>query len=413
MMTDQRPHRYRYVIGGLTVWAHLAVGLNLQAIAPLLPLIRDEFGINNSTAGLLIAVALIIFAVFGLPGSVLVSRFGVRRTYTLSWLMVGLLALSAFSPNFAGLITLRIIYGIGMALLMPATGPLIMGWFRPSGALVVTSLNVAAMSLGITISSSVAAPLAEHVGWDGALSVFGVVGLAGAFAWMLLGRVGVEGSGVSNIFSWNIIAQTLRVRTVLVLGLGDAAAFAQYVALASWLPTFYNESRGMSLTEAGLITGVLPFAGIFAVLFAGVLALRVSSRRIFFIVPGVMIGVGGLGSALIDNTVVGLVSVSLLGIGSWLYVPILLVLPMELEGMTPAKVAVVWGWIMTASGLGGFISPLVVGGIRDISGSFVPGFLVFAVLAWFLFVAGFLLPNTGPVKSNAPSLSPNPPKGGV
>ena len=393
MIPDPKSPSYRYVIGGLTLWAHFAAGLNFQAVSPLLPLITADYGLNNTAGSLLVALVLVIFAAFGLPGGIVVGRLGLRRVYTVSWLMIGLLTLSALSPSFGGLLTLRIIYGLGMAMIMPATGPLIMGWFRPKEMPVITSLNIAAMTLGIMVSTSTAAPLAEHLGWDRTLGVFGAVGLAGFFAWLIWGRVGVASPGLSNILSWAIIRQVLRTRAILLLGLADSAAFAQYVALTSWLPTFYNESRDMSLTEAGLIASALPLAGVFAVLLGGFLALKVSSRRMFFIIPGIMVGVGGFGSALVDNTTITLISVSLLGIGSWLYVPMLLVLPMELPGMTPPKVAVAWGWIMTASGVGGFIAPLVVGGLRDIVGSFIPGFLVFAVIAWFLFIAGLLLPN--------------------
>ena len=43
-----------------------------------------------------------------------------------------------------------------------------------------------------------------------------------------------------------------------------------------------------------------------------------------------------------------------------------------------------------------FISPIVVGAIRDTAGTFVPGFTIFAVGAWFLLIAGILLPKVNP-----------------
>jgi len=63
--------------------------------------------------------------------------------------------------------------------------------------------------------------------------------------------------------------------------------------------------------------------------------------------------------------------------------------------MTPEKVAVVWGTFVTVSGFGMFVSPIAVGALRDASGSFVPGFMIFAVGAWFLLFAGMLLPKNG------------------
>ena len=111
-------------------------------------------------------------------------------------------------------------------------------------------------------------------------------------------------------------------------------------------------------------------------------------------VPGLLLGLGGLGSFLIDGTAGIYVSIVLLGIGSWSYAPTLLSLPMELPDMTPERVAVVWGTFVTVSGLGMFVSPIVVEAVRDMSGSFVPGFMIFVVGAWFLVIAGFFMPKS-------------------
>ena len=54
-------------------------------------------------------------------------------------------------------------------------------------------------------------------------------------------------------------------------------------------------------------------------------------------------------------------SVVVLGIGSWFYVPALLTIPMRLSGATPERVAAVWGSYMTFSGLGMFVFPILVG----------------------------------------------------
>ena len=399
---------YRYVIGGLTLWAHFATGLSFQSVSPVLPLITDDYGINHTTAGVLVGIVMIIHGAFGIPGGIMVGRVGVWRIYTVSWFMMGALTLMALSPGFEGLMALRIIYGLGVAAMLPATGPLIMQWFRPREVPIITSLNIACVSLGIVVSVSTAAPLADLIGWETVLGLFGAVGLAGAFAWLVWGKAREEAWEAAAPLSPKEIWSVLKNKTIFLLGLADTACFSMYVALTGWLPTFYNEVRGMSLAEAGFLTSLLPFMGIFAVLLGGFLPLRIRPRRLFFIVPGVMAGVGGLGSFLIDNTAVTYFSVILMGLGAWLYVPSLLTLPIELPGMTPQKVALAWGWIMTASGVGTFIAPLVVGIMRDSTGSFTPGFLIFGLLAWFLFVAGFLLPGTGGRRTQPPSAVASP-----
>ncbi len=114
----------------------------------------------------------------------------------------------------------------------------------------------------------------------------------------------------------------------------------------------------------------------------------------FFTAPGIMVILGGLGSFLFDDSVIIYAAVIVLGIGSWLYVPLLLSLPMEMKGMTPGKVAIVWGTFVTVGGIGMFVSPLLVGILRDISGTFLPGFLLCSVAGWSLLAAGVFLPRS-------------------
>ena len=385
--------RYRFVIGGLILFAHFCVGINFFVVAPLFPLIIDDFGVSRATASLLIALALLIHAFFGLPGGILAVRFGLKRMYFLGWLMIGLPVLSAVAPGFGTLLVLRLAYGVGAGAMIPATGPLLMQWFRPREITIMNGLDMAALSLGVALSVSVAVPLANLIGWQNTLGGFGGIAVLGAGAWGIWGKAepGAQatGAGLSPKEVWSV----LRNRTILLLVSADALVFMQYTALTSWLPTFYNEIRGMSLTQAGYVTGLLPFVGVISVLVGGFLPLRFASKKPCFIVPGILLGLGGLGSFLIDSNFGIYLAIILLGIGSWSYAPTLLSLPMELPGMTPEKVAVVWGTFVTVSGFGMFVSPIVVGAIRDSSGTCVPGFVIFAVGAWFLVIAGIVLPK--------------------
>ena len=62
-------------------------------------------------------------------------------------------------------------------------------------------------------------------------------------------------------------------------------------------------------------------------------------------------------------------------------------------GMTPERVAVVWGSLLTFYGLAMFVSPILVGELREISGSFIPGLAIAAAFSWALLLAGILLPR--------------------
>ncbi len=386
--------RYRFVIAVLILWAHISIGLNFFAVTPLLPLAIDDYGITRASASLLVALPTLVKACIGLPGSLIINRFGLNRVFTVSWFMLGILALSPLIQDFYLMLLLRLAYGVGAGLMMTATASLIMQWFRPSEAPVMNTLLLIVISLGIAISISLAAPLAENTSWESVLGVFGGIGLCGAFAWKLYGRAGSSRlQEASPIFTLREVWEVFRDRTIFLLVVGDALVFVNYAAVTSWLPTFLHEFRGLDLDQAGYVTGLLPSVGIFAVLLGGFLALRVKNRRLLFLAPGVLVAIGGFGAFLLRDPLAINLSIIALGFGTWVYQPTLLTLPMQLSWMTPRKITVVWGASLTIAGFGMFISPIVVGASRDIFGTFVPGFSIWALFGCALIFTGLFLPK--------------------
>lgn len=395
-------------MAGMTLAAHLAAGLNLFAVSPLLPLAIDDYGISRAEAGMLISLPMLVGAFLGIPGGMLTARIGLKRAYMLSWAAMGLLALSAVTPSFPVMLLLRLCYGVGLALMVAASGPLVMQWFRRREILIINALNTAILSLGVAISVAGAVPLAELLGWKTTLTVFSGVGVIGAILWPLAPKDRPSSVPASSVPGGNVktggisireVVGVLRGRAVALLVAADAGIFVQYTALTGWLPTFYNEARGFSLSEAGFLTSILPFVGIFAVIAGGALPMRFSYRAILLL-SGVLAVAGGLGSFLLTPSAAIYLSVVALGIGSWLYVPTLLTVPMRLPGATPERVAVVWGSYMTFSGIGMFVAPIMVGAIRDATDSFLTGFLICAAASWALLIAGILLPTISTTDNN-------------
>ena len=396
-------------MAGMTLAAHLAAGLNLFALSPLLPLAIDDYGISHGAAGLLVSLPMLVGAAIGLPGGKVIARIGVKRSYMLAWIALGLLALAPVVPNFYVLLVLRLAYGVGLALMVVATGPLVMQWFKPKEMLVINSLNTALMSGGIAVSTAGAVPLADLLGWKMTLTVFSSLGIMGAMLWPLAPRdrnTGEERPGISV----REVISVLRMKTVALLVAADAGIFIQYTALTTWLPSFFEEVRGIPLEQGGYITSMLPFVGIFAVLAGGAVPLLFEtfrarlavfgklgellfSYRGILVLSGILAILGGLGAFLLASQAGIYVSVVVLGIGSWFYVPALLTIPMRLSGATPERVAAVWGSYMTFSGMGMFIFPILVGWLYDDFGSYYPGFVICAVASWALLIAGILLPR--------------------
>jgi NNP family nitrate/nitrite transporter-like MFS transporter len=345
-------------------------------------------------AGLLTGSMILMMSGFAIPAGMLVGRVGLKKLIGMAWFMAAVPALSFLASSFPALLVMRMMFGLSLAVILPAFGPLLMQWFRPRELPLINGLNMAMMTVGITLSTFITAPLGEAVGWKTVLSIYGVVALMGALLWIGLARVQrpVQASGRLSISGmWSV----LRSRTTLLLALADAGPFAQYIALTTWLPSFYFEVHGMSLSAAGSAVGLVPLAGVVALLLAAVLSMRVARRRPFLILPGVVGGLAGFATFLLAGSSAVYPALLLLGFGAWFYLPLLFTIPMELPDAVPEQVSLVLATIGTLGGILSFVAPLLVGAMTDALGSYIPGFAIFAVLSWSLVVAGLMLPETG------------------
>ena len=392
---EQKLSSYRFVIGGLAFLLGLSWGLSVFAVSPITPLIIDEYGINHSTASLLTSLVFLMNAGFAIPGSMLVGKVELKKLILLGWVLTSAPVLTFLADSYPVLLALRVTHGVGTALMLPALGPLVMQWFRSRELPLANGLFVAVGSLGIAISTFTVAPMAEAIGWKAALSLFGGVSLAGALCWLLFGRAQQLVGEAERLLSIKGAWSLLRSRTTLLLASGDAGPYALLTVSLAWLPTFYHEVHGMSLVKAGSLMGVLSITGVISLVTASLLSLRVTRRRPFLIVPGILAGFAGFGSFLLAGSPAVYIVMIALGFVCWFYVPVLMTIPMELPGTDPKRVSLIFAAIMAIGSVMIFIAPLVVGASIDLLGSYLPGLAFFSALAWSLAVSGFLLPETG------------------
>ena len=321
----------------------------------------------------------------------LVARIGVRRAVLLGWVAIAMLTLSFIAPNSGSMLALRLAFGVGFALIVTATGPdgVVLGPGSVGGQLVEhRHPQPRCDNLG-----GQRGPDSAGDGLEDGFDNFGAAGVLGGAVWLALGREAPAGGPRPYPITLRRDAEVLRSRTVVLLVIADAGILVQYTALTGWLPTFYTERRGLSLSDAGFVTGVLPLVGVFAVLAGAALPLRFGSARIFFLSSGLPAGLGGLGTFLSPSIAGIYVATVALGIGSWFYIPTLLILPLRLSGITPESLGVIYGSIMTFSGFELFASPVLVGGLRDATGWFLPGFAICAAMGWTVLISGLLLPK--------------------
>ncbi len=394
----QKASRYRFVIAGLLGFLAFSMSVNMFATGPIVPMIIDQYGTSNSMAGLLSSVIFLVQIPFAVPASTLVGRIGLKRLITLA-AVTGSATLLTFivAESFFLVLSLRAIYGVGMVLMWPAVGPLLMQWFNSRELPMVNGVFMLCASLGVVVSNMTIVQLSEAVGWEMALSVFGGVSAFGVMMWLSFGKartiqVGDNISGQSiNGSVWGV----LRSRNTILVGIADAGPLALLSVSQAWLPTFYYREHGMGLSDGGTLMGLLSISGFVALILASVLPIWFKLRRPFLILPGMIAGFAALASLLLVDLLPPYIAVVFLGFACWFYVPALVTVAMELHTGDPRQVAVILACLMSIGGVAGFVSPPLVGAVSDLTGSLMPGLAIFAVFGWSLAIAGLLIPETG------------------
>jgi cyanate permease len=393
---------YRWIVESLLFLLYMVFGISWLAWSPLLPDVENVFDVSHARAGLLISAVSVAKAFVPILAGVLAARLGNRRAIALGAVLAALAVAAPYAPSFEALLGVRFLFGIGGAIIVTLTGAAAMEWF-PRGELpMVNGLNNVAVNCGITIAMFVAVPLAGSLGWQKALALIGASGGLVALAWLFLGREGAVAE-TRQVESSARLGEVLRMRETWLVALAFTGPLSLYLALNTWLPTHYMTAFRLSKGDAAHATGVFNLVGIPTALIGGWLCQRLGLRRPLIIIAGLLMPVAAAGMVALPSAGLRTAASILTGIAFFLYVAPLFTVPMELEGMTPRRVALMTGVVYSVAYLVSFVSPLLVGFINDRTGSFLPGLLLAAAGAGSLALAGFLLPETGPAGRSAPA----------
>ena len=371
------------------------MGLNLFAPAPMFPIIMDDYDLSRSAVSLLMVVAFTTFTLSLIPGGVISAKLGTRRAILLSGLLMTAGLLAPATSNLAALLPLRVAFGVGNAILLPATAALIVQWFKLGERPVMNAVNLALQGAGVATAMFLSVPLAEALEWRTVLMLYGVIASVGAVTWLAFGRSAQSDSEPSQPTSARAIFSVLKERNTLLLALAFVGPFALFIGYSSWLPTYYNEVFEMPLQQATSLLALLPLMGIVVNLLSGFLLARLGLHRPLLIVPGLLFPLGAFGAFYFNNVPIIVAAIVVLGFSFWLFLPTALTIAMELPGVTMEKVALVTAAALTIGNASTIASPLLVGIVTDLLGTYVPVFSALAIFSCTAAIAAIKLPETG------------------
>jgi CP family cyanate transporter-like MFS transporter len=332
-------------------------------IGPLIDDIQDDLDASHALVGLLGTIPVLCMGLFAPVAAYLAARLGTRRAMTIGLALIGVFGVTrAVVPSAWLIVLLTLPVGIGMGV-GNALAPLVVRETVPERPGTGTGVYTTAIQLGSTVSAAIAVPLAAVLGgWRGALIALSVAACVVTVAWTVLER------GAQPHLRPEALVPRLPWRSgtawllVTIFGLMGSA----YYGLNAWLPDAYVE-HGWSDSSAGLLLAAMTFTAI-ASSFAGPwLSDRHGGRLLWLLGMSAVFATGAVGLVAMPDA--GYLWALLAGLAQGCTFALVMTLPLELErapDRVGALVAMMLGFGYSISA----ISPFVLGGVRDLTGSF-------------------------------------------
>ncbi|GAK07824.1 MFS transporter [Geomicrobium sp. JCM 19038] len=159
----------------------------IYATQPLLPIFSNEFGVTAQSASLTISVTTGMLAILLLVAAPLSDRFGRKNVMVLSMILTAVMGLlTAFSPNFGTLLSIRTFLGIAVAGVPAIAMTYVVEEFDQNSLGKVMGLYIAGSSIGGMSGRLITGVLTDIWNWQVALTALGGLSLLMSVLFVLM-----------------------------------------------------------------------------------------------------------------------------------------------------------------------------------------------------------------------------------
>lgn len=358
----------------------------------------DALKLSETVYGLGAGIFFLGYVAFGVPSNLILHRFGARR-----WIAVMMVAWGSLSACMLFVTTptefyvLRFFTGVAEAGFFPGMVLYFTKWFPSNKRGQVMALFMSAIPVSGLIGGPLSGWMLSHFsagqgGMDGWQWLFLLQGvptvLLGVMVWFYLNDGLQQASWLSTeekaamqdaldrdeqqraagVHAVHSFGQVLRDWHVWMLGFIYFSIQMGVYAINFWLPSIIKALGFENATTVGWLSAIpYLFAGVFMVL-VGRSADRRRERRWHLAAPLLMALAGLLMAAnFSDNVVIVMVGLSLATMGALTGLPMFWPLPAAFLGSAAAAAGL--ALINSLGQVAGFLSPFLVGWIKDATGS--------------------------------------------
>ncbi|MBI4489406.1 MAG: NarK/NasA family nitrate transporter [Deltaproteobacteria bacterium] len=338
--------------------------------------ISEDFSLTPTEKGFLVAVPILSGSLLRIPLGIATDYFGPKKTGTAGLLLTLIPLFTGWlgGESLVQMFLVGLMLGIAGASFAVAL-PMASRWYPPEYQGLAMGIAGAGNS-GTVLASFFAPRIAEHFGWHGVFAIAVVPVLLTLVLFLLLAEESPTQPAPQRLIRY---LRVLQERDTWWFNLFYMVTFGGFVGLASFLAIFFHDQYGLSRVMAGNLTALCVFAGSFLRPVGGLLADRWGGIKSLFVLYGIvatlMFLVGQLPSVELA-TLSCLLGIGALGMGNG---AVFQLVPQRFQ----KEIGVMTGVVGAAGGVGGFLLPSSLGLLKDLTGSYGTGFILFSLLAFF------------------------------
>ena len=332
-------------------------------------------GLTAGDKGLLIAVPLLGSAFFRILFGFLSDRFGSKRIGVGSLIatLVPLAWAWLFAKTFGDMLIVGALLGIAGASFAVAL-PLASRWYPPE--LQGLAMGIAGMGNSGTVLAALFAPLlAKAYGWH---AVMGLLMIPVGIVLVVFALFAKDAPGAARRTTAASYFAVLKQRDTFTFCLLYFITFGGFVGLSSFLNGFFVDQFDFAKASVGLVTAPLVIAGSLLRPVGGALADRIGGIRmltaLYILVVVTMVGVGFAITSQGAVMALLLVGMACLGMGNG---SVFQLVPQRFR----SEIGAITGLVGATGGVGGFYLNVLLGNLKDSTGTYASGFWAFGLTA--------------------------------
>lgn len=358
----------------------------ITSVGPLVSMIRDDTGMSNGAAGFITTLPLLAFALLSPIAPKVAKKLGKEMTIFLALLLLvcGILTRSAgwVSTLFIG----TGFIGIGVAF----CNVLLPGMVKeayPTKVGLMTGIYTVAMAICAGLAPGISVPLAENagLGWQGSLTVWGVVALAALCVWVpqLKQRQSItNGSAKKTSESRSLYKSPIAWQLTIFMGLQSLI----YFCFIAWLPEMLV-SKGIDTTTAGWMVSIIQFSGIPFNFIIPVVADKLPNQKSLVLGIGIICIIGIVGLLIGGNFALLTFYIICIGIATGASLSLALTL-IALRARNATQAADLSGMAQSIGYLLAALGPIALGIIFDTLYSWVLPLILLIIITIIMTISG-------------------------